>query len=191
MELIELFLIAFALSMDAFAVSVAKGLSVARIKPIHTIKVGLWFGAFQGIMPIFGYLLTEEFSDILTSVDHWIVFFLLSGIGLNMIKESIDQKRHKKKSKEKEDFSCKTMLLLAIATSIDAMAIGISFAILKVNILSSALIIAITTCTLSAIGIHIGWRFGCRFKSKAEWAGGIILILIGIHILIEHTMMGV
>ena len=190
MELVELFLIAFALSMDAFAVSVAKGLSVARIKPIHTLKVGLWFGAFQGIMPIIGYLLAERFADLLTSIDHWVVFILLTGIGLNMIKESTERK-HKEVKEIKEDFCCRTMLLLAIATSIDAMAIGISFAFLKVNIYSAALIIAITTCTLSAIGIHIGWQFGSRFKSKAEWAGGLILILTGIHILIEHTLMGV
>lgn len=181
MSTIELFLLAVGLSMDAFAVSVCKGLSVKKLKPRHALLSGLYFGGFQAFMPVIGYFAGSYFAELIASYDHWIVFVLLTLIGGNMIKESFAANECLNAS-----FSVKTMLLLAIATSIDALAVGVSFAFLKVNILFAACFIGAITFILSAAGIKIGNVFGSRFKSKAERAGGIILILIGLKVLLEH-----
>ena len=181
MGFIELFLIAIGLSMDAFAVSVCKGLSVKQLEPKHALLAGLYFGGFQFLMPVLGYLLGCRFEALISNVDHWIAFLLLGLIGGNMIKESFG-----KTEQLSDDFGVKTMLLLALATSIDALAVGISFAFLSVDILPAAALIGVTTCALSALGIYIGRGFGLRYKSKAELAGGIILVLIGVKILLEH-----
>ena len=180
MSALELFVIAVGLSMDAFAVSICKGLSVQQLKLKHILTVGIYFGGFQAMMPLIGYLLASSFQNLITSIDHWIAFILLSIIGFNMIKEA--------KEEEKLDcsFCLKVMLPLAVATSIDALAAGVTFAFLKVNILSAVLFIGIITFILSMIGIKCGNIFGSRFKSKAEIFGGIILILMGIKILLEH-----
>ena len=181
--LLELFLIAVGLSMDAFAVSVCKGLSERQLKAKHYLIIGAWFGGFQAIMPTLGYLLGSTFEQYITAVDHWIAFVLLCLIGGNMIRESLS------KDEEKLDasFSFKTMFLLAIATSIDALAVGITFALLPdVNIVAAVLFIGATTFILSAIGLKVGNVFGAKYKSKAELVGGIILILIGTKILLEH-----
>lgn len=181
MSFIELFLIAVGLSMDAFAVSVCKGLSVKRLSPKHALIVGIYFGGFQFLMPVIGYLLGFRFEHIITNIDHWIAFVLLAFIGGNMIKESFG------KSEElNDDFSFKTMLMMAVATSIDALAVGITFAFLSVRILPAAGLIGITTFIISGAGIYIGNVFGAKYKSKAELAGGVILILIGVKILLEH-----
>ena len=181
MSFIELFLIAVGLSMDAFAVSVCKGLSVKRLSPKHALIVGIYFGGFQFLMPVIGYLLGFRFEHIITNIDHWIAFVLLAFIGGNMIKESFGE------SEELNDaFSFKTMLMMAVATSIDALAVGITFAFLSVRILPAAGLIGITTFIISGAGIYIGNVFGAKYKSKAELAGGVILILIGVKILLEH-----
>lgn len=180
----ELFIIAFGLSMDAFAVAVCKGLSVYKLENKHILLTGLWFGSFQGLMPIIGYFLGSTFEKYITPVDHWVAFILLGIIGLNMIKESFE--------KEKEDendasFSVKTMFIMAVATSIDALAVGITFALLPdVNITAAVLFIGIITFILSCVGIKTGNIFGLKFKSKAEFSGGTILILMGGKILFEH-----
>lgn len=176
-----LFIIAVGLSMDAFAVSICKGLSVKQLKLRHMMITGLYFGGFQALMPLVGYLLGIQFEHLITSIDHWIAFVLLSLIGLNMIKESRGDAEELNDS-----FSLKTMLPLAVATSIDALAVGITFAFLKVNILYAVVFIGITTFVLSAAGVKIGQLFGTRFKSRAELAGGIVLILMGLKILLEH-----
>lgn len=181
MGFVELFLIAVGLSMDAFAVSVCKGLSVQRLEKKHMAAVGLYFGGFQFLMPVIGYLLGSRFESLITSVDHWVAFVLLLIIGGNMIKESFSEAE-----KLNDDFGVKTMTLMAVATSIDALAVGITFAFLQVRIVPAAALIGVTTFCLSALGIYIGNRFGVRYKSRAELAGGIILILIGTKILLEH-----
>ena len=185
MNYTELLLIAIGLSMDAFAVSIGKGLCVRTLRPRHTLTVGLWFGVFQALMPILGYLLAASFSNIVATFDHWIAFVLLGLIGINMIREACGEEEE---SCHTNDFAPRTMLLLAIATSIDALAIGISFAFLGVDIWNSAAVIGLTTCLLSMVGIRIGHHFGNRYKSKAEILGGVILIIIGIKILTEHTL---
>jgi len=177
----ELFLIAVGLSMDAFAVSVCKGLSVQKLEKKHMALVGLYFGGFQFLMPVLGYLLGARFESVITSIDHWIAFALLLVIGGNMIRESFGEAE-----KLNDDFGFKTMLMLAVATSIDALAVGITFAFLQVRIIPAALLIGVTTFCLSSLGIYIGNRFGARYKSRAELAGGVILILIGSKILLEH-----
>ena len=181
MSFVELFLIAVGLSMDAFAVSVCKGLSVNRLEKKHAAIVGLYFGGFQFLMPVIGYLLGSRFESLITSVDHWIAFALLLVIGGNMIKESFGEAE-----KLNDDFGFKTMVLLAVATSIDALAVGITFAFLQVRIVPAASLIGVTTFSLSALGIYIGHRFGARYKARAERVGGVILILIGVKILLEH-----
>ncbi len=184
MGFIELFLIAVGLSMDAFAVSVCKGLSVKKVGVKHAALAGLYFGGFQFLMPVTGYLLGFQFENIIQNVDHWVAFVLLAFIGANMIKESFG-----KAEELNDDFGVKTMLLLAVATSIDALAVGISFAFLKVSILPASGLIGVTTFILSFAGIYIGNVFGTRYKSRAELAGGVILILIGLKILLEHLGM--
>ena len=183
MDLLSLFLIAVGLSMDAFAVSVCKGLATPKYKLKYSMICGAWFGGFQAIMPTIGYLLGSTFEQYITAVDHWIAFVLLCFIGGNMIREALS------KDEEKLDasFSFKTMLLLAIATSIDALAVGITFALLPdVNIVAAVLFIGATTFILSVTGVKVGNVFGTKYKSKAELAGGIILVLIGVKILLEH-----
>lgn len=184
MGLLELFLIAVGLSMDAFAVSVCKGLSERQLKAKHYLIIGAWFGGFQALMPAVGYLLGSTFEQYIKAVDHWIAFVLLCFIGGNMIREALS------KDEEKLDasFSFKTMLLLAIATSIDALAVGITFALLPdVNIAAAVLFIGATTFIhVSDRSEGLGNVFGTKYKSKAELAGGIILILIGTKILLEH-----
>lgn len=183
MGFVELFLIAVGLSMDAFAVSICKGLSVQRLRLRHMALAGLCFGAFQALMPLIGYLLGASFSNVITAYDHWITFILLALIGGNMIREAL----HGCEDEEQNaDFSFRVMLPLAVATSIDALAVGVSFAFLKVIILPAVLLIGITTFCFSAAGVKIGNLFGVRYKSKAELAGGVILILIGAKILLEH-----
>lgn len=181
MGFIELFLIAVGLSMDAFAVSVCKGLSVKKVGVKHAALAGLYFGGFQFLMPVIGYLLGFRFESVIETVDHWVAFVLLAFIGGNMIKESFG-----KAEELNDDFGVKTMLLMAVATSIDALAVGITFAFLEVQILPAAGLIGVTTFLLSFVGIYIGNAFGVRYKSKAELAGGIILVLIGVKILLEH-----
>ena len=186
MNFVEFFLIALGLAMDAFAVSVSKGLCTKRLQLKHYLIAGLWFGGFQAIMPLIGYLLGVSFASYVNSVDHWIEFILLSVIGGNMIKESF--------SKDEcctvdPDFSVRTMLLMAVATSIDALAIGVSFAFLKVNIWAAVSLIGVITGLFSAAGIYIGNIFGSRYKSKAEFAGGFILAAMGLKILLDHTLL--
>ena len=177
----ELLLVGVGLSMDAFAVSVCKGLSVRRLSLKHALLAGLYFGGFQFLMPVLGWLLGYRFETLIASVDHWIAFVLLGLIGANMIRESFSAAE-----KLDDDFTFRTMLLLAIATSIDALAVGVTFAFMAVRILPAALLIGITTFLLSALGIYIGHLFGTRFKAGAERVGGIILILMGLKILLEH-----
>ena len=181
MGFVELFLIAVGLSMDAFAVSVCKGLSVRKVQLRHLLLAGLYFGGFQFLMPVIGWLLGVRFEHLIQSVDHWIAFGLLTVIGLSMIRES-----RSGAEELNDDFGFRTMLLLAVATSIDALAVGVTFAFLQVSILPAAGLIGVTTFLLSALGIRIGSVFGTRFKSGAELAGGVILILIGVKILLEH-----
>ena len=182
MKLFELFLIALGLSMDAFAVAICKGLSVQKLQVKHMVLVGAYFGVFQAVMPLIGYFLGSQFQSYIVSVDHWIAFVLLAIIGLSMIREAV--------SKDEEEvnasFDVKTMVLLAVATSIDALAVGVTFAFLNVDIVPAVSFIGIITFALSMIGVKIGNVFGARFKSKAEIFGGIVLILIGGKILLEH-----
>ncbi|MBR6695877.1 MAG: manganese efflux pump [Oscillospiraceae bacterium] len=183
MSFSELLLIAIGLSMDAFAVAVCKGLSVGKTKVRHYIITGLWFGGFQALMPFLGYLLGTTFEKYIVAFDHWIAFILLSVIGINMIKEGFS----KEENETDASFSFKNMLLLAIATSIDALAVGVTFALLPdVNIFHAVSLIGMITFILSAIGIKIGSVFGMKYKSAAEITGGIILILMGTKILLEH-----
>lgn len=182
MGLIELILTAVALSMDAFAVAVCKGLSSMNVNLKKSAVTGLWFGGFQGLMPVIGYFLGSAFEKYITSFDHWIAFVLLAVIGGNMIKESFEKDDEDKGN----SFSPRAMFPMAVATSIDALAVGITFACLNTNIFLSASLIGIITFALSAAGVYIGNRFGGKHKSKAELAGGIVLILIGGKILLEH-----
>ncbi|HJA31640.1 MAG TPA: manganese efflux pump MntP family protein [Candidatus Eisenbergiella pullicola] len=181
MSLFELFLIACGLSMDAFAVSVCKGLSVRKASLSQSLVTGLWFGGFQAGMPLIGYLLGVSFSSLITNVDHWIAFILLAIIGGNMIRESFSPEETCDGS-----FSVKTMLPLAVATSIDALAVGITFAFLQVSIVPAVSFIGVITFLLSAAGLKIGNVFGSRWRSKAEFLGGLVLILMGAKILLEH-----
>ncbi len=181
MKLLELLFIAIGLSMDAFAVSICKGLSLKKVKFKQMAICGVYFGGFQALMPLIGYILGIGFQSFVQSIDHWIAFVLLGIIGFNMIRESLGDDEN-----INSNLDFKTMLPLAIATSIDALAVGITFAFLKVNILLSILIIGITTFVFSVVGVKIGHIFGEKYKNKAELMGGIILILIGLKILLEH-----
>lgn len=182
MGLLELFVIAVGLSMDAFAVSICKGLSVRELKPKHALTVGVYFGGFQMLMPLIGFALGVRFQSFITSIDHWIAFVLLGLIGANMIRES----REQDEENLSDSFSFGTMLPLAVATSIDALAVGVTFAFLQVSILPAVCFIGATTFILSCIGIRIGHVFGLKYKSRAELFGGAVLILMGIKILLEH-----
>ena len=181
MSLIELFIVAIGLSMDAFAVAVCKGLSVSKLKKIQYFTVGIYFGGFQALMPLIGYLLGVNFRSLIENVDHWIAFVLLALIGANMIKESRGCEEEIDSS-----FGFKAMLPLAVATSIDALAVGVTFAFLKVDIVPAVSFIGITTFLLSAVGLKIGNVFGAKYKAKAEFAGGLVLVLMGLKILLEH-----
>jgi len=182
MKLLEIILVGVGLAMDAFAVSVCKGLSMKKIKWKSVLIIAVYFGLFQAIMPVFGYFLGSAFSTLVQKVDHWIAFVLLSIIGGNMIKESRDDEVEKRN--DRVDF--KTMIVLAIATSIDALAVGVTFAFFEVNLILAITIIGIVTFILSVIGVFIGNKFGDKFQNKAELVGGIILIVIGLKILLEH-----
>lgn len=181
MDLWELFVIAVGLSMDAFAVSVCKGLSVPALRGVHSLTCGAYFGAFQALMPLVGWLLGVQFQTMITNVDHWIAFVLLGVIGINMIRESRQEEACIDCS-----FSPRAMLPLALATSVDALAVGVTFAFLQVDILPAVLFIGLTTFTLSAVGVRVGAVFGARFRARAELAGGAILIAMGVKILLEH-----
>ena len=183
MSILEILLLGIGLSMDAFAVSICKGLSTKKLQIKHYLIIGAWFGGFQALMPLLGYLLGTQFEQFVTSVDHWIAFVLMGIIGGNMIREALS------KDEDKLDGSLafKTMLLLAIATSIDALAVGITFAFLPgTRIVPAVALIGSITFVFSAAGIRLGNVFGLRYKSKAEFAGGVILILLGTKILLEH-----
>ena len=180
MSILDLFILAVGLSMDAFAVSVCKGLSLGKIKPKHMCIAGAWFGGFQALMPLIGYFLGSFFAEMIEKYDHWIAFVLLAIIGGNMIKESFD-----KDEKVDSSMDVKSMLLLAIATSIDALAVGVTFAFLQVQIVPAVSFIGVITFIFSAVGVKIGSLFGTKYKSKAELFGGIVLVLIGIKILLE------
>ena len=187
MSLIELFILAVGLSMDAFAVSICKGLSLRTVSLKECSKVGLYFGGFQAGMPLIGFILGVQFKDYITSIDHWIAFILLGVIGINMIRESfakdddlVDLAETAVGEDEVNQLGFKNMVMLAIATSIDALAV------LQVDIIPAVSFIGIVTFVLSVVGVKIGNVFGTKYKSKAEAAGGIILILIGLKILFEH-----
>lgn len=180
MGLLELFVLAVGLSMDAFAVSICKGLSLGKIKAKHMCIAGAWFGGFQALMPLIGYFLGSFFAEAITKYDHWIAFVLLVLIGGNMIKEAFG-----KEEELNNAMDVKTMLLLAVATSIDALAVGVTFAFLQVLIVPAIIFIGAVTFAFSAVGIKIGSIFGTKYKSKAEFIGGVILILIGLKILLE------
>lgn len=181
MGLLELFLIAVGLSMDAFAVAICKGLSVKKATLKHGLIVGLYFGGFQAGMPLLGYFLGSSFAKYIENFDHWIAFGLLGIIGFNMIRESREEEEELNAS-----FGFKAMLPMAVATSIDALAVGVSFAVMQVQIGWAVAFIGIITFALSAIGVIIGNHFGAKYKSKAEMFGGIVLIVLGIKILLEH-----
>ncbi len=185
MGIVELFVLAVGLAMDAFAVSICKGLSVTKVSYKHSAVVGLYFGGFQATMPLIGYLLGASFREYIESVDHWIAFGLLLILGANMIREAF--------SKDDDDeeldssFSVKSMLPIAVATSIDALAIGVTFAFLNVKIVPAISFIGVITFALSAVGVKIGNVVGAKYKSKAEFVGGVVLIIMGVKILLDHT----
>lgn len=182
MGVIEIFLLGVGLAMDAFAVSICKGLSMKKMEWKKAIIIALYFGVFQALMPGIGFLLGVGFEEKITSIDHWIAFGLLSIIGINMIREAFDNKE----DEENDSVDFKSMIVLAVATSIDALAVGVTFAFLKVNLILAVAIIGIVTFIISMCGVKIGNVFGDKYESKAEIAGGVILILLGLKILLEH-----
>ena len=185
MEIGELIFLAVGLSMDAFAVSVCKGLSVKKAGLRESVICGSWFGGFQALMPLLGFLLASLFADAIKNIDHWVAFGLLAIIGINMLKEAFSHECECEGNSA--DFSVKTMFVMAIATSIDAMAVGISLAMAgDVNIVLAVTLIGMTTFLLSGLGVKIGNVFGNRFEKKAQIAGGVILIALGVKILLEH-----
>ena len=185
MGIVELLFLAVGLAMDAFAVSVCKGLSAKEYRLRHSLTAGAYFGVFQAPMPLLGWLLGSQFESVIKSIDHWIAFGLLGLIGANMVREAFG-----KAEEVNASFSPKAMLPLAVATSIDALAVGVTFAFLDVNIWLAVALIGGVTFAISAAGVKVGNVFGARFQSKAELAGGIILILLGVKILIEHLFFG-
>lgn len=196
-DIFTLLFLAVGLSMDAFAVSICKGLGMDRITLPKALIVGLWFGIFQGIMPIIGYYLGQSFVSYITKADHWIAFGLLALIGGNMIREALEQrselrsgKHQGEQEKESNPLAFRTMLVMAIATSIDALAVGLSMAMTEgeggFNIWTSAGVIAIVTCLISMAGVKVGALFGHKYEYKAEFVGGVILIAIGVRVLVEH-----
>ena len=185
MGFVELLLLAVGLSMDAFAVSICKGLSMKKAGLREGAICGIWFGGFQALMPVIGFLLGSLFAEAIEAFDHWVAFGLLAIIGINMLKEAFG--KCDCEEEHDADLSFKTMLVMAIATSIDAMAVGISLAMAgDVNIVTAVLLIGVITFAMCAAGVKIGNIFGSRFEKKAQVAGGVILILLGIKILLEH-----
>lgn len=184
MSIFDLILLAVGVSMDAFAVSIAKGLATRQLKASHYSSVALWFGGFQALMPLLGYFVGSHFAPIVESCDHWIAFVLLALIGSKMLYDTLTGGDEDEGSDS--DFRVKTMFVLAVATSIDALAIGISLAFLKVDIWSAILFIGVTTAIFSIFGLWLGHIFGYRYKRSAEICGGVVLILIGAKILVEH-----
>ena len=182
MGIFDLFLTGIALSMDAFAVSIGKGLSVKELHPHHSLIIGAYFGGFQALMPLLGFLLASSFAEYIRRFDHWIAFALLVLIGANMLREALTGGEEETNA----SFGVKTMLPLALATSIDALATGVTFAMTQTNIWLAIAIVGVTTFAFSAAGLKIGNVFGNKYRSKAELLGGVILILMGIKILIEH-----
>ena len=182
MDLLTLLTLAVGLAMDAFAVSICKGLAMREKVLKKGVIVGLWFGGFQALMPTIGFFLGTQFKDQITSIDHWIAFVLLGLIGINMVKEALSNDEEQ----ADDSIAVKEMFMLAVATSIDALAVGITFAFLNVHIVSAALMIGVCTFLISFVGVKIGNIFGTKYKSKAELAGGIILIFLGFKILFEH-----
>lgn len=182
MDLLTLLTLAVGLAMDAFAVSICKGLAMREKVLKKGVIVGLWFGGFQALMPTIGFFLETQFKDQITSIDHWIAFVLLGLIGINMVKEALSNDEEQ----ADDSIAVKEMFMLAVATSIDALAVGITFAFLNVHIVSAASMIGVCTFLISFVGVKIGNIFGTKYKSKAELAGGIILILLGFKILFEH-----
>lgn len=182
MSLLELFIVAVGLAMDAFAVSVCKGLSASKVNLRHAVCAGLWFGGFQALMPLIGWLLGVQFQAAIERFDHWIAFILLGILGINMIREA--------RSGEDEccdcSFAWKAMLPMAVATSIDALAVGVTFAFLKVDIVAAVAFIGVITFLLSAVGVRLGSVFGQKYQSAAQIFGGVVLILMGLKILLEH-----
>ena len=185
MQLYELLIIAVSLAMDAFAVSICKGLSTGGPRLKHCLICGLYFGGFQGLMPLAGWLLGVRFQEMIVAVDHWIAFGLLGIIGFNMVREALGGEEERMDN----SFTPRAMLPLAVATSIDALAVGVTFAFLKVDIIWAVSLIGVITFALSAVGVKVGAIFGGKFRSKAELAGGAVLTLMGLKILLEHTLL--
>lgn len=185
----ELLLLALGVSMDAFAVSICKGLAMKKATLKAGLTCGLWFGGFQALMPLIGFFLGTLFADAIQAVDHWVAFILLGIIGINMLKEAFEKQEEGCSCCEEHnaDLSAKTMFLMAVATSIDALAVGISLAMAgNVNIFAAVILIGLFTCGMSTMGVKVGNVFGSRFEKKAQLAGGVILILLGLKILLEH-----
>ena len=181
--MIEILLISVSVAMDAFAVSIGKGLTVTRVRPVDVIKTALWFG-FQALFPLLGFFAANTFSKYVTAVDHWIIFALLAFIGGNMIREAFGEEEEN--SRETAQFDWRHMLPLAVACSIDAFAVGVSFAFMQVNIWFSVIVIGVVTGAFSAAGLYIGRVFGARWQKPAQIAGGAVLVLIGLKVLLEH-----
>lgn len=182
--MIEILLISVSVAMDAFAVSIGKGLTVTRMRPVDVIKTALWFGGFQALFPLLGFFAANTFSKYVTAVDHWIIFALLAFIGGNMIREAFGEEAEN--SRETAQFDWRHMLPLAVACSIDAFAVGVSFAFMQVNIWFSVIVIGVVTGAFSAAGLYIGRVFGARWQKPAQIAGGAVLVLIGLKVLLEH-----
>ncbi len=190
MDIFTLLAISVALSMDAFSISICKGLATKKFSFKTALSCGLWFGGFQALMPVIGYFLGIQFEHLIKTFDHWIAFGLLLIIGVNMIREAMSEEEEEQTT---EECSCsctgfKTMLMMAIATSIDALAVGVSFAVLSVDIWKSVAVIGVTTFLFSFVGVKIGNIFGSRYSKVAEITGGVILILLGVKILLEHLL---
>jgi putative Mn2+ efflux pump MntP len=186
MSLPELLLLALGLSMDAFAVAICKGLSMNRLSLKNAVIVGVWFGGFQAVMPLVGYFLATQFSEYIQAFSHWIAFILLLAIGINMLREALGKKDKESEGESDCSLSVKSMFLMAVATSIDALAVGVTFVFLNVSILPAVGIIGVLTLLVSMLGVKIGSIFGARFQKPAEILGGAILCLLGIKILLEH-----
>lgn len=186
MSFAELIILALGLSMDAVAVAICKGLSVPRLSVRNSLLVGSWFGGFQAAMPLIGYFLGKQFAEYIQTMSHWIAFVLLAAIGLNMIREALMKKNGEEITETDRSFSFKAMFFMAVATSIDALAVGITFAFLQVSILPAILVIGVMTFSLSVVGVKIGNIFGTKFRSPAEIIGGVILCILGIKILLEQ-----
>ena len=182
--MIEILLISVSVAMDAFAVSIGKGLTVTRVRPVDVIKTALWFGGFQALFPLLGFFAANTFSKYVTAVDHWIIFALLAFIGGNMIREAFGEEEEN--SRETAQFDWRHMLPLAVACSIDAFAVGVSFAFMQVNIWFSVIVIGVVTGAFSAAGLYIGRVFGARWQKPAQIAGGAVLVRIGLKVLLEH-----